>query len=453
MPETDATALSASDRRTASWTPSRECTTWMRWARQGKRCTSHADRRWRKQIATNIMTIRRDRWIAWANERQASGIVGFDEKPKSWCWSMGEAAKATCNGFHRSRLCGMENGEDWWKQEERHGASSSQGGHIARTMMKSISTPLEWTECFYMGQTTFMRAFATRYQDKTLEALEPMERLLANVQVQPARQAAKSMLHHCVAAQAAHLLRLLSPSVTTEVAGRYQEEADTHVLGSMTNGRTRQSSTSHESHCPSHRGVWGCKRSAWRVDTAHVASWMHFASQEAELVGVAAPQTRRNETPVRTGGEFGGNELELSGTTWQTIQLACRRILQKATTTGLISTLGGNWRCQVDNKLQQFAISGSTRNKRAGAGVKATPTTMKMIMRDPAYGRAARIRLPGSTCRVFRHNQSRLCGRENCWTTHTTLMDARQWQETMAATTSETGIGTVHHEIRIRCQS
>ena len=92
------------------------------------------------------------------------------------------------------------------------------------------------------------------------------------------------------------------------------------------------------------------KKLARVVDRAYVASWMQRASEVADLVGAVVPQMKYwhdgnlpRQQAVRRAAEnlqadMGINALEIAGTIWQTMHLACRRKLQNATATNLAST-------------------------------------------------------------------------------------------------------------------
>ena len=75
-----------------------------------------------------------------------------------------------------------------------------------------------------MVWTKFLAPFAETVKDNIVEALSPIAQLTAKAQVgQPSRQAVKVLLRHCVIAKAAHLSRLLPPSVMRDLASSADE--------------------------------------------------------------------------------------------------------------------------------------------------------------------------------------------------------------------------------------
>ena len=173
--------------------------------------------------------------------------------------------------------------ENWWDQAERHDGLLTVGRPYCA---ESDEMDFEFGgahQVFPVGETSFMTAFANRCQDKTMEALEPIEMLLTTAQVgQLARQAANVVLHHCVAAKGARLLRRLLPEVTTRVA----EANDKRVMRSFAkiNDFEEEETNQHDAQVAlpttqggvalrSSRGWW--TQHAWRAGCNVRAKWLN----------------------------------------------------------------------------------------------------------------------------------------------------------------------------------
>ena len=94
---------------------------------------------------------------------------------------------------------------------------------------------------------------------------------------QPTRQAANVSLHHCAAAKAAHLLRMLPPRSTVELASTVNK----HIIRSFARMNNINDETleknSEKMSLPIFEGGMGLMRLSWMKDAAHVASWLQCA--------------------------------------------------------------------------------------------------------------------------------------------------------------------------------
>ena len=105
--------------------------------------------------------------------------------------------------------------EDCWEQTKRHDGLIIAGRPYS-IEEESLETSFEGVGT--VGENKFVEDFAETVKTKIVTALKPLEQLTARAQVgQPARQAANVLLHHCAAAKAAHLLRMLPLHSTGEV--------------------------------------------------------------------------------------------------------------------------------------------------------------------------------------------------------------------------------------------
>ena len=237
-----------------------------------------------------------------------------------------------------------------------------------------------------------MEDFADTVKAKIVTALEPLEQLTARAQVgQPASQAANVLLHHCAAAKAAHLLRMLPPHSTGELANT----VDKHIIRSFArinnmNEEELEKNSLILSLLISEGGM-GLKRLNWMKEGARVASWLQCARRVDELIGEAVPQIRNwreAALPCQQAVKLahsnmvdneGVDAIKILGTSWETLHLSCRAKLQKAIALKITAIRRDRWFVQANARQQQVALSGSTRNQRSGAGawVKTAPASEK----------------------------------------------------------------------------
>ena len=135
----------------------------------------------------------------------------------------------------------------------------------------------------------------------------------------------------------------------------------------------------------------GQKRLNWMKEGAHVASWLQCARRVDELFGAAVPQMRNWKEaalPCQQAVKLahsnmvdneGVDAIKTAGTSWETLHLLCRTKLQKAIALKIMAIRKDRWFLQANERQQQVALSGSTRNQRSGAGtwVKAAPASEK----------------------------------------------------------------------------
>ena len=234
---------------------------------------------------------------------------------------------------------------------------------------------------FPVGENKFLEDFAETVKTKIVTALETLEQLMARAQVgQPARQAANVLLHHCAAAKAAHLLRMLPPHSTGELANTI----DKHIIRSFARinniNEEELEKNSEILSLPISEGGMGLKRLNWIKEGAHVASWLQCARRVDELIGEAVPQMRNwkeaalpcQKTAKLANFNMVDNEgvdaIKKAGTSWETLHLSCRTKLQKAIALNIMAIRRDRWFVQANARQQQVALSESTRNQRSGAG-------------------------------------------------------------------------------------
>ena len=191
---------------------------------------------------------------------------------------------------------------------------------------------------------------------------------------------------------------------------------------------------------PISEGGKGLKRLNWMKEGAHVASWLQCATRVDELIGEAVPQMRNWKEaalPCQQAVKLahsnmvdneGVDAIKIAGTSMgNTAPSHAAPKLQKAIALKVMAIRRDRWFVEANERQQQVALSGSTRNQRSGAGawVKAAPASEKTTMLNQPYERAVCIRMglplapPNSTCKVYLKNQSRLCGKEiSVWADH-----------------------------------
>ena len=100
------------------------------------------------------------------------------------------------------------------------------------------------------------------------------------------------LLHHCAAAKAAHLLRMLPPHSTGELANTVVK----HIIRSFARinniNEEELEKNSEILSLPISEGGMGLKRLNWMKEGVRVASWLQCARRVDEAIGEAVPQMR-----------------------------------------------------------------------------------------------------------------------------------------------------------------
>ena len=182
-----------------------------------------------------------------------------------------------------------------------------------------------------MGENEFLEDFAETVKTKMVTALEPLEQITAGTQV------AQPALHHCAAAKAALLLRMLPPHSTGELANT----VDKHIIRSF-------------------------------AGINNINDELHEKQRNLVAPNLGGRNWKEAALPCQQADELAHtNMVESEGVD------ACRTKLQKAIALKVMAIRRDRWFVQANERQQQVALSGSTRNQRsaAGAWVKAAPAS------------------------------------------------------------------------------
>ena len=264
----------------------------------------------------------------------------------------------------------------------------------------------------------FLADFAESVKNKIVKALERLEQITARAQVgQPARQVANVLLHHCVSAKTAHLLRMLPPHITGDLANT----VDKHVIQSF--ARINNVNVDELEHVgevlslPLSEGGMGLKRLSWMTEGAHVASWLQCAIRVEALIGVAVLHMRiwteaalLCQHAVKLHANMVENEgvdaPKVAGTNWETLHLSHQ------------TAEGDRAEDHGDPKGQMVCPGQRAPTTSCIVGFNEKPThwsrnvgqsctrLRKTTMLDQPHGRAVRIRTGFATCTSELHLQS-----------------------------------------------
>ena len=219
--------------------------------------------------------------------------------------------------------------EDWWEQTKRHDGLIIAGRPYS-IEEESLKTNFEGVgTVFPEGENKFLEDFAETVKTKIVTALGTTngESTSGTAGETSGKRVTK----------AAHLLRMLPPHSTGELANT----ADKHTIRSfarINNINEELEKNSEILSLPISEGGVGLKRLNWMKEGAREASWL----QNEWMIGAAVHHLRNWKEaalPCQQAVKLahsnmvdkeGVDAIKIAGTSWETLHLSCRTMLQKA---------------------------------------------------------------------------------------------------------------------------
>jgi len=328
--------------------------------------------------------------------------------------------------------------EDWWANAGRNdgflacGKPFGADGFDYDAAGESVVFPV--------GSRNFVTDFLVDYVQKVKRFTDEVRNVVTFAEPgEPAVQVANLLLRHCAGQKAAHLLRLLPPDLTADLATQVDSlVADCFAELNNLTGTDLDACRPRLYHQVALGGL-GLRPLAALRAAAFFGSWSQCACSVSAVLGGLAPATadwvtRSLPFQQRVHGavdllrdDYGLDALRLCEVSWSDFAAVERPKRQKVLSQALLDVSAQRWLATASQRQLQTALSGSTSDKRPGAAdwLTATPTRDEVTLRDDVYRFSVRLRLgltladPDDRCLVFNNSTHRTCGRQvSAWVDH-----------------------------------